>query len=173
MSRGTSCCRNRCLPQPYYKPLVGWYHMYSFLYCQSLELKCNSVYLRNNTQSSDAAVAIIIIIKQLLKEGKEWSLSWMAWIKSIHIYSLSRIVNVLRTQACTLLKSTYDTSSKLQAFVISGIRWFPDVNHRACANNLKKCKTAMGYHQCPFRVKMAQGCLQPHHYNNCPPRWIG
>lgn len=78
MSRGTSCCRNRCLPQPYYKPLVGWYHIYSFLYCQSLELKCNSVYLRNNTQSSDAAIAIIIIFKQLLKEGKEWSLSWMA-----------------------------------------------------------------------------------------------
>lgn len=46
--------------------------------------------------------------------------SWLPESK----HNLSKIASVLRTQACTLLKSIYDKGSKSQVFVVFNIRTF-------------------------------------------------
>ena len=45
--------------------------------------------------------------------------------KSIHIHNLSKIANILRTQACTLRKSIYDKAyDKSQVLAISTLEHF-------------------------------------------------
>lgn len=107
----------------------------------------------------------------------------MAWIKSIHIHSLSRIVSQcfensshvhywraptipVPNSRCLLSLALGEHFKEQSNCLTMPLRWFPDVNHRACASNLKKYKTAPGHHQCPFSVKIVQGRLQPRHYNN-------
>ena len=97
--------------------------------------------------------------------------------KSIHIHNLSKIANILRTQACTLRKSIYDKAyDKSQVLAISTLehfkgqrncltmpwRWFPIAKPWSmCQQSKKKCQTAAGYHQCPGSFKGNDPGLPP------------
>lgn len=107
---------------PCYKPLTGRYHIPLKFVLLELGIKVQRcIFIRHNPVQY-TLLLLFLLLNIRWKKGKGWSLSLRAWINSIHTHNLSRRANVWRTQACTLLKSIYDTGSKSQALVISRIR---------------------------------------------------